>query len=49
MAGYALALRRRAQAGIAMQIVHLQDPRLPPRLLMRYRAAHDPGAAGMSL
>ena len=31
MAGYALALSRRAHAaGMAMQIVHLQDPRLPP-------------------
>ena len=31
MAGYALALRRRARAdGRRMQVVHIQDPRLPP-------------------
>ena len=33
MAGYALALRRRAGGdGRRMQVVHVQDPRLPPRL-----------------
>ena len=33
MAGFALAMRRRARAdGQSMQIVHLQDPRLPPSL-----------------
>lgn len=33
MAGYALALKRRARAdGLDMQTVHLQDPRLPPHL-----------------
>ena len=33
MAGFALALRRRARAdGKQMQIVHLQDPRLPPAM-----------------
>ena len=33
MAGFALALRRRARAtGTSMQIIHIQDPRLPPRL-----------------
>ena len=33
MAGYALALRRRAaRNGRAIQTVHLQDPKLPPRL-----------------
>ena len=33
MAGFALALRRRARAdGKAMQIVQLQDPRLPPAM-----------------
>ena len=33
MAGYALALRRRARAdGRDMKIVHIQDPRLPPAL-----------------
>ena len=31
MAGYALALRRRARAdGTVMKLVHIQDPRLPP-------------------
>ena len=48
MAGYALALRRRAHAaGIAMQIVHLQDPRLPPRLFDALIVpAHDPARGG---
>ena len=33
MAGFALAMRRRARAdGKPMQIVHIQDPRLPPAL-----------------
>ena len=33
MAGFALAMRRRARAdGRGMQVVHLQDPRLPPSL-----------------
>jgi mitochondrial fission protein ELM1 len=33
MAGFALALRRRARAaGISTQIVHIQDPRVAPRL-----------------
>ena len=33
MAGYALALRRRAHAAaVATRIVHIQDPRLPPHL-----------------
>lgn len=33
MAGYALALRRRAHAaGTTTQIIHIQDPRLSPRL-----------------
>ena len=33
MAGYALALRRRARAaGTDMRIVHIQDPRLPPAM-----------------
>ena len=33
MAGFALAMRRRAQAdGKPMQIVQLQDPRLPPAM-----------------
>ena len=47
MAGYALALRRRARAeGITMNTVHLQDPRLPPRLFDALVVpAHDPARA----
>ncbi len=48
MAGYALALRRRAHAaGTATQIVHLQDPRLPPHLFDALIVpAHDPTRGG---